>query len=112
MKKILLLIFFSFFFVSNSNAACDDPLTDGVDYSKCRFSDGQDLQGSYLPNSNLSFASFVQVNLDKSIMMNSNLSFGTFPESTFVRANLYETISIGGNFEKRSTVPYSLLKCY
>ena len=100
MKKILLLIFFSFFFVSNSNAACDDPLTDGVDYSKCRFSDGQDLQGSYLPNSNLSFASFVQVNLDKSIMMNSNLSFGTFPESTFVRANLYETISIGGNFEK------------
>ena len=100
MKKILLLIFCSFFFVSNSNAACDDPLTDGVDYSKCRFSDGQDLQGSYLPNSNLSFASFVQVNLDKSIMMNSNLSFGTFPESTFVRANLYETISIGGNFEK------------
>ncbi len=62
MKKILLLIFFSFFFVSNSNAACDDPLTDGVDYSKCRFSDAQDLQGSYLPNSNLSFASFVQVN--------------------------------------------------
>ena len=33
-------------------------------------------------------------------MMNSNLSFGTFPESTFVRANLYETISIGANFEK------------
>ena len=94
MKKILLLIFFSLFFVSNSNAACDDPLTDGVDYSKCRFSDAQDLQGSYLPNSNLSFASFVQVNLDKSIMMNSNLSFGTFPESTFVRANLYETVSI------------------
>ena len=92
MKKIILLIFFSFFFVSNSNAACDDPLTDGVDYSKCRFSDGQDLQGSYLPNSNLSFASFVQVNLDKSIMMNSNLSFGTFPESTFVRANLYESV--------------------
>ena len=73
---------------------------DGVDYSNCRFSDGQDLKGSFLPNSNLSFASFIQVNFDKSIMMNSNLSFGTFPESTFVRANLYETITIGANFEK------------
>jgi len=100
MKKILFLIFFSFIFMSHSNAACDDPLTDGVDYSNCRFSDAQDLQGSYLPNSNLSFASFIQVNFDKSIMMNSNLSFGTFPESTFVRANLYETVSIGANFEK------------
>ena len=100
MKKIVLALLFSLLFLSNSNAACDDPLTDGVDYSNCRFSDGQDLQGSYLPNSNLSFASFIQVNFDKSIMMNSNLSFGTFPESTFVRANLYETISVGANFEK------------
>ena len=100
MKKIFFLLFLSFLFSGNSNAACDDPLTDGVDYSNCRFSDAQDLQGSYLPNSNLSFASFIQVNFDKSIMMNSNLSFGTFPESTFVRANLYETISIGANFEK------------
>ena len=94
MKNIFILIFFSFLFVSNSNAACDDPLTDGVDYSNCRFSDAQDLQGSYLPNSNLSFASFIQVNFDKSIMMNSNLSFGTFPESTFVRANLLSLIHI------------------
>ena len=98
--KIILFIILSLFFFTNSNAACDDPLTDSVDYSNCRFSDAQDLQGSYLPNSNLSFASFIQVNFDKSIMMNSNLSFGTFPESTFVRANLYETISIGANFEK------------
>ena len=74
MKKIILITLFSLLFFTNSNAACDDPLTDGVDYSNCRFSDAQDLQGSYLPN--------------------SNLSFGTFPESTFVRANLYETISI------------------
>ena len=58
----------SLFFITNSNAACDDPLTDGVDYSNCRFSDEQDLQGSYLPNSNLSFTSFIQVNFDKSIM--------------------------------------------
>ena len=86
MKKIVLALLFSLLFLSNSNAACDDPLTDGVDYSNCRFSDAQDLQGSYLPNSNLSFASFIQVNFDK--------------ESTFVRANLYETISIGANFEK------------
>ena len=99
MKKIIFILF-SLFFFTNSYAACDDPLTDGVDYSNCRFSDAQDLQGSYLPNSNLSFASFIQVNFDKSIMMNSNLSFGTFPESTFVRANLYETVSIGANFEK------------
>ena len=100
MKKIFLLVVFSLFFITNSNAGCDDPLTDGVDYSNCRFSDAQDLQGSYLPNSNLSFTSFIQVNFDKSIMMYSNLSFGTFPDSTFVRANLYETISIGANFEK------------
>ena len=96
MKKIIFIIF-SLFFFTNSYAGCDDPLTDGVDYSNCRFSESQDLQGSYLPNSNLSFASFIQVNFDKSIMMNSNLSFGTFHESTFVRANLYETVSIGAN---------------
>ena len=83
MKKIILLALFSLCFFTNSHAACDDPLTEGVDYSNCRFSDSQDLQGSYLPNSNLSFASFIQVNFDKSIMMTSNLSFGTFPESTF-----------------------------
>ena len=100
MKKLFFIFLFSLFFISNSNAACDDPLTEGVDYSNCRFSDAQDLLGSYFPNSNLSFASFIQVNLDKSIMMNSNLSFGTFPESTFVRANLYEIVSIGANFEK------------
>ena len=99
MKKIILLLFLVLI-PGMSQAACDDPLTDGVDYTNCRFSDGQDLQGSYLPNSNLSFASFIQVNFDKSIMMTSNLSFGTFPESTFVRANLYESTLVGGNFEK------------
>ena len=89
MKKLIFFITLGLLFFTNGNAACDDPLTDSVDYSNCRFSD-----------QNLSFASFIQVNFDKSIMMNSNLSFGTFPESTFVRANLYETISIGANFEK------------
>ena len=57
MKKMLFIIF-SLFFFTNSNAACDDPLTDGVDYSNCRFSDAQDLQGSYLPNSNLIICKF------------------------------------------------------
>ena len=99
MKKFFFLILICLF-SSYANAGCDDPLTDSVDYTNCRFSDGQDLQGSYLPNSKLSFASFIQVIFDKSIMMSSNLSFGTFPESSFVRANLYESILVGANFEK------------
>ena len=98
MKKLIFLIFF-LILNTNANAGCDDPITDGVDYTQCKFSDGQDLQGSYLPNSNLSFASFIQVNLDKSIMMNSNLAFGTFSESSFIRANLYESTLTGANFE-------------
>ena len=67
--KIILFIIISLFFFTNSNAACDDPLTEGVDYSNCRFSDAQDLQGSYLPNSNLSF------------IASSKISCG--PESSF-----------------------------
>ena len=90
MKKFFFIIFF-LILSSNANAGCDDPIADGVDYSKCKFSDGQDLQGTFLPNSNLSFASFIQVNFDKSIMMNSDLTFGTFSESSFIRANLYES---------------------
>ena len=43
MKKVFLLIALSLLFFTNSHAACDDPLTDGVDYSNCRFSDAQDL---------------------------------------------------------------------
>ena len=46
MKKIILLLFL-ILIPGISQAACDDPLTDGVDYTNCRFSDGQDLQGSY-----------------------------------------------------------------
>jgi len=99
MKK-LIFIFLFLLFSFNANAACDDPLADGVDYTNCRFSDGQDLQGSFFPNANLSFASFIQVNFDKSIMMNSVLAFGMFPESTFIRANLYESNLQGANFEK------------
>ena len=50
MKKIIIVIALLFSLLSPAYSACDDPLADGVDYSKCRFSDGQDLQGSYLPN--------------------------------------------------------------
>ena len=56
MKKIILLTLFSLLFFTNSTASCDDPLTYDVDYSNCRFSAAQDLQGSYPPNSNLAFA--------------------------------------------------------
>ena len=91
MKKILGILFLSLLFFNNVNAACDDPPGDGVDYSGCAFSDGQDLTGTFMPNSNLSFTGFIKVIFDKSIMMNSTLSNGNYPESSFIRANLYET---------------------
>ena len=81
MKKIIILFLF-LIFSFKAQAGCDDALGDGVDYTNCRFSDGQDLEGSFLPNSNLSFTSFIQVNFDKSIMMNSILAYGTFSDST------------------------------
>ena len=101
MKYLIFILLLTIILIpSLSYAGCDDPLGDGVDYTNCRFSDGQDLEGSYLPNSNLSFTSFIQVNFNKSIMMNSILAFGTFSESTFYRANLYESDLQGANFEK------------
>ena len=99
MKKIILSLFLSLFLFSNANSACDDAPGDGVDYEGCAFSDEQNLTGTYLPNSNLSFTGFIKVIFDKSIMMNSKLSNGNFPESSFIRANLYEAILDGGNFE-------------
>jgi len=72
MKKVLLAAVMVLFFYVSSQAACDDPLTDGVDYSKCVFSDGQDLKGSYIPNSNLSFTSLSQVNFDKRLFLEKN----------------------------------------
>jgi len=87
MKKLLAILFISFLFTTSANSACDDPPGDGVDYSGCAFSDGQDLTGTYLPNANLSFTGFIKVIFDKSIMMNSTLANGNYPESSFVRAN-------------------------
>ena len=99
MRRILFFLLLSLLASGNVNAGCDDSLADGVDYTNCRFSDGQDLQGSYLPNSNLSFAGFIQVNFDKSIMMNSILAFGTFSESSFIRANFQGASLIEANFK-------------
>ena len=100
MKKFLVLLFISFLYVTSANSACEDPPGDGVDYSGCAFSDGQDLTGTYMPNANLSFTGFIKVIFDKSIMMNSTLANGNYPESSFIRANLYETDFEGGTFEK------------
>ena len=91
-------------------SSCDDSLDDGVDYSNCQFSDGQDLAGSFLPNSNLSFSGFIKVNFDKSIMMNSSMAFGNFSESSFFRANLYESNLEGGNFEKSNFTSANLTR--
>jgi len=109
MKKIFIIVFL-FFIPLKANAGCDDPLTDGVDYTNCRFSDGQDLAGSYLPNSNLSFAGFIKVNFDKSIMMNSILAYGSFSESSFIRANLYESNLQGANLEKSNFTSANLTR--
>ena len=40
MKKVILAIALLFSLLSPAYSACDDPLADGVDYSKCRFSRG------------------------------------------------------------------------
>ena len=101
MKRLSLYVFLVLMlFINKASAACDDKPGDGVDYSNCQFADGQDLNGTYMPNANLSFSGFIKVIFDKSIMMNSSLANGNFPESSFYRANLYETNLEGGNFEK------------
>ena len=56
MKKLFALVV-TLGFCTNAFAGCEDSINDSVDYTNCRFSDGQDLQGSYLPNSKLSFTS-------------------------------------------------------
>ena len=107
LKKYFLIIFIVLI-PNKVFSNCDDSLNDGVDYSNCQFSDGQDLAGSYLPNSNLSFAGFIKVNFDKSIMMNSNMSYGNFAESSFFRANLYESNLEGGNYENSNFISANL----
>ena len=100
MKKLLGIVFFCFAIFNQVNANCDDAPADGVDYSNCQFSEGQDLSRAYIPNSNLSFISFIKVIFDKGVMMNSILTNGNFSESSFFKTNLYESSLEGGNFEK------------
>ena len=98
--KFLAVLVISFVIINEANAGCDDAPTDGVDYSNCQFSEGQDLSRAYIPNSNLSFISFIKVTLDKGVMMNSSLANGNFLESSFIKSNLYEANLEGGLFEK------------
>ena len=100
MKKLFWILILSFVISNGANAGCDDALTDGVDYSNCQFSEGQDLSSAYIPNSNLSFISLIKVTFDKGVMMNSTLANGNFAESSFIRTNLYEANLEGGIFEK------------
>ena len=110
MKKILSILILSFLFSTGVKAGCDDAPVDGVDYSNCQFSEEQDLSRAYIPNSNLSFISFIKVNFDKSVMMNSILRNGNFAESSFFSANLYETNLEGGNFEKTNFTSANLTR--
>ena len=63
--KLLTILVLSLLLTSGAKAGCDDAPTDGVDYSNCQFSEGQDLSRAYIPNSNLSFISFIKVTFDK-----------------------------------------------
>ena len=99
-SKLLTILILSLLLTSGAKAGCDDAPTDGVDYSNCQFSEGQDLSRAYIPNSNLSFISFIKVVFDKGVMMNSTLANGNFAESSFVKTNLYESNLEGGIFEK------------
>ena len=98
--RFLTILLLSLLISSEIKAGCDDAPSDGVDYSNCQFSEGQDLSRAYIPNSNLSFISFIKVTFDKGVMMNSTLANGNFVESSFIRTNLYEANLEGGNFEK------------
>jgi len=100
MCKLLAITTLCLIISNGAIASCDDAPTDGVDYSNCQFSEGQDLSASYIPNSNLSFISFIKVTFDKAVMMNSTLANGNFIESSFIRSNLYEANLEGGIFEK------------
>ncbi len=98
MKKIFVLILF-FLISTNAIAGCEDPINDGVDYTNCRFSDGQDLQGSYLPNSTLSFTSFIRANLYESILVGANFEKANFTGANLTRADFMGSTLIEANFQ-------------
>ena len=78
--KLLTILALSLLLTSGTKAGCDDAPTDGVDYSNCQFSEGQDLSRAYIPNSNLSF---IRTNLYE-----ANLEGGIFEKANFSSANL------------------------
>ena len=72
--KFLAILVITLLISNTAKAGCDDAPVDGVDYSNCQFSEGQDLSRAYIPNSNLSFISFIKVTFDKGVMMNAILA--------------------------------------
>ena len=58
-SKLLTILFLSLLLSNGAKAGCDDAPVDGVDYSNCQFSEGQDLSRAYIPNSNLSFTTSI-----------------------------------------------------
>ena len=108
--RFLTILLLSLLISSEIKAGCDDAPSDGVDYSNCQFSEGQDLSRAYIPNSNLSFISLIKVTFDKGVMMNSTLVHGNFAESSFVKTNLYEANLEGGNFEKANFTSANLTR--
>ena len=103
MSKLFAILVLSLLLTSGAKAGCDDAPTDGVDYSNCQFSEGQDLSRAYIPNSNLSFISFIKVTFDKGVMMNATLSNGNFVESSFIRT-IYMKQILKGVFLKKLTL--------
>jgi len=88
MSKLWTILILSLLLSNGARAGCDDAPVDGVDYSNCQFSEGQDLSRAYIPNSNLSFISFIKVTFDKGVMMNATLANGNFEKANFSSANL------------------------
>ena len=109
-SKLLTILVLSLLLTSGAKAGCDDAPVDGVDYSNCQFSEGQDLSRAYIPNSNLSVISFIKVTFDKGVMMNAILANGNFVESSFIRTNLYEANLEGGIFEKANFLSANLTR--
>jgi len=74
--KLFVILVLSLLLINVATAGCDDVPVDGVDYSNCQFSEGQDLSRAYIPNSNLSFVSFLKVTFDKGVMMTATSGNG------------------------------------
>jgi uncharacterized protein YjbI with pentapeptide repeats len=91
-SKLLAIIVLILLISNNVKAGCDDAPTDGVDYSNCQFSEGQDLSRAYIPNSNLSFISFIKVTFDKGVMMNATLANVAFIITPLSKVTLIKLI--------------------